>query len=303
MGGSNYALPCLVIPDSLTFYLADRSSHRQIITIYNPFDFVVKFKLLCTQPKNFLVQPSSGTLRPSSTIDVVVRLKATGENSESVTVGEGSNNNNNNNNNINDVVKFLVETVEVDGKSHGKKIVTAKVLRHFVDNYNEGNNSGNQQSNSNSPAVGAGGGGGTAAALHGKSHRASLGDGGGSEQIGRHSSSVASSGGGGRYSVQLSGVLPDYMSSVLFTLCLVCLLVVIFPTRFDAREGTCVCGEGGAPLPAESSSSSDSSSSFQTGAIGMIVRHLSFSVTHQVFASFVLGALSMAFALDRKKED
>jgi hypothetical protein len=37
-------LPVFVFPQNITFYLDDQSTHKQILTLYNPYDFPVKFK-------------------------------------------------------------------------------------------------------------------------------------------------------------------------------------------------------------------------------------------------------------------
>ena len=37
-------LPVFVFPSSLTFYTDDQSSHKQVLTLYNPYDFALKFK-------------------------------------------------------------------------------------------------------------------------------------------------------------------------------------------------------------------------------------------------------------------
>lgn len=37
-------IPVFVSPQSLTFSLDEKSSHRQIITLFNPYDFPVRFK-------------------------------------------------------------------------------------------------------------------------------------------------------------------------------------------------------------------------------------------------------------------
>lgn len=37
-------LPVFVFPSSLTFFAEDSSTHKQMITLYNPYDLVVNFK-------------------------------------------------------------------------------------------------------------------------------------------------------------------------------------------------------------------------------------------------------------------
>jgi len=37
-------LPVFVFPSSITFFAEESSSHKQMITLYNPYDLVVQFK-------------------------------------------------------------------------------------------------------------------------------------------------------------------------------------------------------------------------------------------------------------------
>lgn len=37
-------LPVFVFPTSLNFYSLDQSSHKQILTLYNPYDFAFRFR-------------------------------------------------------------------------------------------------------------------------------------------------------------------------------------------------------------------------------------------------------------------
>ena len=42
--GRSSSLPIFVFPEELQFVEADRASHKQILTIYNPYSFSVRFK-------------------------------------------------------------------------------------------------------------------------------------------------------------------------------------------------------------------------------------------------------------------
>jgi len=66
-------LPVFVFPNQLTFYIRDPQSHRQIMTIYNPYDFVVSYEVLSTAPSNYSVQEPQGTLKPRCCIDIAIR--------------------------------------------------------------------------------------------------------------------------------------------------------------------------------------------------------------------------------------
>lgn len=37
-------LPIFVFPNTIDFYADDTMTHKQTITLYNPYDFVVNFK-------------------------------------------------------------------------------------------------------------------------------------------------------------------------------------------------------------------------------------------------------------------
>lgn len=66
-------LPVFVFPTSLTFYSDDQSSHKQVLTLYNPYEFPLKFKVLCTVPRKYTVVDTEGTIRSRCCVDVVVR--------------------------------------------------------------------------------------------------------------------------------------------------------------------------------------------------------------------------------------
>ncbi|XP_063538734.1 motile sperm domain-containing protein 1-like [Cydia strobilella] len=65
--------PVFVFPVSLEFYLSARHTHKQLLTVYNPYDFSVNFKVLCTAPNKFTVIDPEGLIAPQSCIDIVVR--------------------------------------------------------------------------------------------------------------------------------------------------------------------------------------------------------------------------------------
>lgn len=37
-------LPVFVFPQNITFFLDDQSTHKQVLTLYNPYDFPIRFK-------------------------------------------------------------------------------------------------------------------------------------------------------------------------------------------------------------------------------------------------------------------
>ncbi|KAI4499364.1 hypothetical protein M0802_005624 [Mischocyttarus mexicanus] len=68
--------PAFVFPADLKFYLEDQSSHKQILTLYNPYDFPIKFKVLCTAPNKYKVVDPEGTIKAKCCVDLVVRHTA-----------------------------------------------------------------------------------------------------------------------------------------------------------------------------------------------------------------------------------
>lgn len=77
-------VPVFVFPTSLTFYSDDQASHKQILTLYNPYDFPLKFKVLCTAPKKYSVVDSEGSIKTRCCVDIVVRHKEIGINNEGI---------------------------------------------------------------------------------------------------------------------------------------------------------------------------------------------------------------------------
>jgi len=73
---SECKVPVFVSPQSLTFILDEKSSHRQIITLFNPYDFPVRFKVFCTCTKKYTVVEPEGSINASSRVDIVVRHNA-----------------------------------------------------------------------------------------------------------------------------------------------------------------------------------------------------------------------------------
>lgn len=65
--------PVFVFPVTLEFYLAARHTHKQLLTLYNPYEFAVSFKVLCTSPNKFTVIDPEGVVAPQSCIDIIIR--------------------------------------------------------------------------------------------------------------------------------------------------------------------------------------------------------------------------------------
>ncbi|EFO17720.2 hypothetical protein LOAG_10779 [Loa loa] len=62
-----------VFPNQLEIVISDPQTHKQIITLYNPYHFPIKFKVKCTNSQNFSVIEPYGILRASSSFDIIIR--------------------------------------------------------------------------------------------------------------------------------------------------------------------------------------------------------------------------------------
>ncbi|CAJ0918246.1 unnamed protein product [Ranitomeya imitator] len=106
-------LPVFVFPTELIFYADDQTTHKQVLTLYNPYEFALKFKgpavtsrshdrdvtkgpsrtaslepdrrvqrrgigtseVLCTTPNKYIVVDAAGAVKPQCCIDIVIRHK------------------------------------------------------------------------------------------------------------------------------------------------------------------------------------------------------------------------------------
>lgn len=67
------AISVYFYPTTLQFFADDSNSHRQIITIYNPLEFGVKFKVLTTAPKKYTIDEPEGFIKSKSHIELTIR--------------------------------------------------------------------------------------------------------------------------------------------------------------------------------------------------------------------------------------
>ncbi|KAK9885925.1 hypothetical protein WA026_013803 [Henosepilachna vigintioctopunctata] len=70
---ANRNIPVFVIPSSLQFCLHAKESHKQFLTIHNPYDFPVSFSISCTDPTKYHVKVPEGSLGPNSLVDIGIR--------------------------------------------------------------------------------------------------------------------------------------------------------------------------------------------------------------------------------------
>ncbi|KAI9143476.1 PapD-like protein [Paraphysoderma sedebokerense] len=74
----------LVHPTKLRFHVHEEETHKQILTISNPFDLTLTYKILSTAPAIFIVRPAKGKIKSNSNVDVVVTLTEIPENESQV---------------------------------------------------------------------------------------------------------------------------------------------------------------------------------------------------------------------------
>ncbi|GAB1598438.1 motile sperm domain-containing protein 1-like [Argonauta hians] len=66
-------LPVFVFPQSLSFYLDDPITHKQVLTLYNPYEFSIRFKVLGTSPQKYSVDHTEGIVKSKCCVDIVVK--------------------------------------------------------------------------------------------------------------------------------------------------------------------------------------------------------------------------------------
>ncbi|CAI9163444.1 unnamed protein product [Rangifer tarandus platyrhynchus] len=66
-------LPVFVFPTELIFYADDQSTHKQVLTLYNPYEFALKFKVLCTTPNKYVVVDAAGAVKPQCCMDIEIQ--------------------------------------------------------------------------------------------------------------------------------------------------------------------------------------------------------------------------------------
>ncbi|CAF1241800.1 unnamed protein product [Adineta steineri] len=74
-------LPFFCSSNSLIFYLDDPTTFSQVLTLYNPYDFAVRYKVLCTAPRKYSIAEPQGEIRAQHSVDTVIRLLDTSSSS------------------------------------------------------------------------------------------------------------------------------------------------------------------------------------------------------------------------------
>jgi len=69
-------IPVFVFPSAVFFNAKDRSHHnlKQILTIYNPYEFPIRFKVLSNSPSTYTVVDPEGSIQSKNCVDLIIRV-------------------------------------------------------------------------------------------------------------------------------------------------------------------------------------------------------------------------------------
>lgn len=70
------ALRCVLSTTEINFSDQNQESRSQVVTLYNPYPYKLFFSVKSTAPRDYAVNPSSGTLSPNKQIDISFTLTA-----------------------------------------------------------------------------------------------------------------------------------------------------------------------------------------------------------------------------------
>ncbi|VDK53368.1 unnamed protein product [Anisakis simplex] len=66
-------LPVFLNVNSIDIISNQSGTHKQLITLFNPYDFPLSYKVLCTAPKKYSVIEPRGVLKARCCVDIVIR--------------------------------------------------------------------------------------------------------------------------------------------------------------------------------------------------------------------------------------
>jgi len=95
---SSSRIPVFVFPSAVFFNAKDRSHHnlKQILTIYNPYEFPIRFKVLSNSPSTYTVVDPEGSIQSKNCVDLIIRVSdPPPEPATSLTSDHSSSNNSN----------------------------------------------------------------------------------------------------------------------------------------------------------------------------------------------------------------
>lgn len=77
--GVENKLPVFTVPSQqITFYADDPSTHKQVLTIFNPYEFAVRFRVLISSLdcSKYTVSVSQGIIKPQHSVEIILQHKA-----------------------------------------------------------------------------------------------------------------------------------------------------------------------------------------------------------------------------------
>ncbi|KAI6244073.1 Major sperm protein [Aphelenchoides fujianensis] len=76
MRSADRLLPVFVQPAELVVVCSKPETHKQQLTLINPFDFTLHYKVLSNAPSTFVVHDSNGFVRPKCVVGISIRHRA-----------------------------------------------------------------------------------------------------------------------------------------------------------------------------------------------------------------------------------
>ncbi|KAI1712206.1 MSP (Major sperm protein) domain-containing protein [Ditylenchus destructor] len=71
--GSTSSFPVFLQPAELHFILSKPDTHKQVLTVYNPYEFGIRFTVLSNAPSRYRVVEPRGFIRPKCYVDIMIR--------------------------------------------------------------------------------------------------------------------------------------------------------------------------------------------------------------------------------------
>jgi hypothetical protein len=66
-------IPVFIYPHELTFYVDNQATHKQLLTLYNPYDFPVKYQVYANTTDKYLVVDPKGSIAAHAYVDLLIR--------------------------------------------------------------------------------------------------------------------------------------------------------------------------------------------------------------------------------------
>lgn len=82
---SSITVPVYIFPKSFQFIADDPNSYNQKATLFNPYDFSIKFKVLSTAPQKYLVAEPTGIIKSKCCVDLIIKHHSSAFMNENIT--------------------------------------------------------------------------------------------------------------------------------------------------------------------------------------------------------------------------